>query len=192
MAYDNAIRSNWLAEQVIPELGKAFPFVAPLTRGNLLVTVGFPSSGARGRSEKIRPAELNRQWTGNEGEKDGMLSIHPIYFDRPRNVLAASLFGLAKHISARWGPSRVGLEKNGADIIATPEVEAKLAEIVALIPEPPSGYGVPFPVRQVSRGRLRRYTASGNCSNGEPHPVIRSASDTLNVTCQCGAAYILG
>ena len=116
------------------------------------------------------------------------------------NAMKALLFAAAKVTGgARWGPQRVGLEKQDDGVItATPTTQAKLDQILVEIGEPPAGFGLPFPVRQVERARLRLYVnATDYCTLSNPdgtskkHPKIRAASDDLNVTCQdCGNAYV--
>src|SRR5215475_1355366 len=153
--FDQAQRSLWLEEQLWNKLRDAFPTIKHLP-GEVLITVGYPSSGARGRSEKIRPAEFNNQWTGNPNEKM-FVSIHPNYFDTPRNAAKALLFGAAKRVNARWGPSHVGLDKNDDGSISeiSPSTSKQLDKVLADAGDPPQGFGIPFPVREVQRARLR-------------------------------------
>lgn len=190
--FDQAQRSLWLEDQLWPKLRSTFPTIGHLP-GEVLITVGYPSSGARGRSEKIRPAEFNSQWTGNPNEKM-FVSIHPNYFDTPRNAAKALLFGAGKQCSARWGASSVGLSKeDDGSITETPDTTSKLDKVMADVGEPPAGFGVAFPVREVQRARLRKYVCATNlCSDGiTKHPVIRAASDDLEVLCKtCGNAYV--
>ena len=196
--FDQASRSLWLEDQLWHKLRATFADISRIP-AEVLITVGYPSSGARGRSEKIKPAEINYQWTGNSNEKAAIF-IHPVYMDSPMNAMKALLFAAAKVTGgARWGPQRIGLEKqDDGGIMATPACQAKLDQILAEIGEPPAGFGMPFPVRNVDRARLRLYVnATKRCTaqdaNGEyvAHPKIRAASDTLNVTCQdCGNPYI--
>lgn len=190
--FDNAQRSIWLEQQLWPKLRDAFPALKVAFPAEVLITVGYPSSGARGRSEKIKPAEVSRQWQGNPNEKL-WIAVHPVYFDSTLNIAKAALFGLGKAISARWGPNEFGLHKrDDGEIEATPATTAKLGEIIADIGDPPAGYGVPFPVRNVQRARLRRYATVKACDKDKPHPIIRAASDTLQVECQkCGEKYKL-
>lgn len=196
--FDQASRSLWLEDQLWHKLRDTFPVVQGIP-AEVLITVGYPSSGARGRSEKIKPAEINYQWTGNANEKAAIF-IHPVYLDTPMNAMKALLFAAAKVTGgARWGPQRVGLEKqDDGSITATPATQAKLDQIITDIGEPPAGFGMPFPVRQVERARLRLYVNStSTCTvldaqgNNVKHPKIRAASDTLNCTCvDCGNPYI--
>jgi hypothetical protein len=196
--FDQASRSLWLEDQLWAKLRAAFPTLQAIP-AEVLITVGYPSSGARGRSEKIRPAEINYQWTGNSNEKAAIF-VHPVYMDSPMNAMKAILFGGSKVTGgARWGPRGVGLEKNDdGSITATPRTQAILDKIIVEIGEPPAGFGMPFPVRNVDRARLRLYVnATNTCTktdaNGDylAHPKIRAASDTLNVTCQdCGNPYV--
>lgn len=204
MAYDQANRSVWLAEQLWPRIRDAFPLLQRLPR-EALVTVGYPSSGARGRSDKIKPAEVNYQWHGNDNEKV-FISVHPVYFDNPLNVARAITFGAAKFHGARWGAQQVGIHKEtDGTLTCTAECTAKLEAIIKDAGDVPPGFGVAFPVRSVQRARLRKYVAgTAYCmdSNGDfmhdadnsvmRHAVIRAASDTLNVACaQCQVAYKL-
>src|ERR1700683_2933307 len=108
--FDQASRSLWLEDQLWHKLRDVFPQIRNIPQ-EVLITVGYPSSGARGRSEKIRPAEINYQWTGNANEKAAIF-IHPVYMDSPINAAKALLFAAAKvTMGARWGLSRVGLSK---------------------------------------------------------------------------------
>jgi hypothetical protein len=181
----------WLEDQLWPKLRQAFPDLVYLPE-HALITVGYPSSGARGRSDKIRPAEINRQWTGNQNEQV-FISIHPVYFDSPINIAKALVFQGMKHTrGARWGASHAGLEKHDDGTIeASALCQAKLDEVLKDVGEPPSGHGIAFPVRTVSRARLLKYIPSyWSCSDSTRHPVIRAASTTLDVKCtKCGAAY---
>jgi hypothetical protein len=192
--FDQAQRSLWLEDQLWPSLRKHFGPIAHLP-AEVLITVGYPSSGARGRSEKIKPAEFNSQWTGNPNEKM-FVSIHPVYFTTPRNAAKALLFGAAKRVGARWGVARVGLQKedNGDITEVDSATTAKLDAVLADVGEPPSGFGIAFPVREVQRARLRKYMCTTrNCTDvyATRHPVIRAASDTLEVVCKtCSSPYI--
>jgi hypothetical protein len=195
--FDQSIRSIWLREQLWPALRTKFPEIATLPE-EALITVGYPSSGARGRSEKIKPAEINSQWTGNANEKV-FISIHPVYFDSSVNMAKALLFQASKStMGHRWGPTRVGLSKrDDGTIDAEFNTQQKIDDIIKDIGEPPSGQGIAFPVREVSRARLRRYicdVAECNASGGgQKHPIIRAASDTLKVKCEhCGESYNAG
>lgn len=197
--FDQASRSLWLEDQLWHKLRDTFAELRSIP-AEVLITVGYPSSGARGRSEKIKPAEINYQWTGNANEKAAIF-IHPVYLDTPINTAKALVFAGAKAaIGARWGPSRVGLEKQSdGSITAEPATQAKLEAILAEIGEPPAGFGMPFPVRQVDRARLRLYVNSTDeCVNpvtGDvaKHPKIRAASDDLDVACRvCGNPYVKG
>lgn len=199
--FDQSVRSIWLRDQLWPKLRDAFPQIRALP-AEVLITVGYPSSGARGRSEKIKPCEINQQWVGNNNEQ-AFISINPVYFDTPLNMAKALLFQAGKVTGgARWGASRLGLtkEKDGT-LTATQECRMKIESIIADIGEPPSGHGVPFPIRDVQRARLRRYVCDvAECRNVqtssgvlERHPIIRSASDTLKVKCEhCGESYNAG
>ncbi len=198
MEFDKASRSLWLEDQLWHKLRDAFPSVQRIP-AEVLITVGYPSSGARGRSEKIRPAEVNYQWTGNANEKAAIF-IHPVYMDNPINAMKALLFAAAKATGgARWGAVHVGLAKlDDGTIQAEAATQAKLEAILADVGEPPAGFGLPFPVREVQRARLRKYAPSlQTCTVKKDdrhlsHPVIRAASDTLNAVCQdCGAKYTL-
>jgi hypothetical protein len=190
--FDQAQRSLWLEDQLWPALQKNFPNISHLP-SEVLITVGYPSSGARGRSEKIRPAELNRQWTGNPNEKM-FISIHPVYFDTPRNAAKALLFGAGKSTGARWGARSVGLEKHDdGSITESHETTRRLDVVLADVGDPPAGFGLAFPVRQVQRTRMEKYVcATKYCSDGiTRHPVGRAASQDWKITCStCGNAYV--
>lgn len=203
--FDQANRSVWLAEQLWPKLREQFDLIQRLP-AEALVTVGYPSSGARGRSEKIRPCEVNFQWQGNDNEKV-FLAVHPVYFDTPINVAKALLFGAAKWAGgARWGARHVGVHKSeDGTLTCTDSTQAKLDKIIVDCGDVPPGFGVAFPVRSVQRARLRKYVAekpwclddSGKYrkdsnDNAIKHPVLRIASDTATVACsECHIAYKL-
>jgi hypothetical protein len=196
--FDQSIRSIWLREQLWPALRNAFPQINRIPE-EALITVGYPSSGARGRSEKIRPCEVNTQWTGNQNEQV-FISIHPVYCDTSLNMAKAILFQAGKHtMGARWGARHLGLDKqDDGTLIANPNTQAKIEAVIADIGEPPSGHGVPFPVRDVQRSRLHEYRCEGECSFdygarlGHTHPRIRVASTVLEVNCKhCGGEYKL-
>jgi hypothetical protein len=197
--FDQASRSLWLEDQLWRKLRDAFPALHTIPQ-EVLITVGYPSSGARGQSSKIKPAEINYQWTGNANEKAAIF-IHPVYLDSPINAAKALIFAGAKvALGPRWGPSRVGLSKlDTGELVAEPETLAKLTAILDEIGEPPAGFGMPFPVRPVDRARLRLYVCmKAKCIDAtgtvlRAHPKIRAASDDLNVTCNdCGVAYVKG
>lgn len=196
--FDQAQRSIWLEDMLWHKLKDSFPTLRTLPT-EVLITVGYPSSGARGRSDKIKPAEVNYNWHGNPNEK-AFISIHPLYFDSVENAMKAVLFAASKFTGgARWGARNVGMTKESdGTLTVSAETAAILEKLKADIGEPPSGFGVAFPVRAVSRARLRKYVnATKLCapdSNGNdvPHPVIRAASDTLQVKCNsCGNDYSL-
>lgn len=195
--FDQTARCLWLEEQLWHKLRDVFPDIRSIPQ-EVLITVGYPSSGARGRSGKIKPAEINYQWTGNANEKAAIF-LHPVYMDKPINAAKALVFAAAKvAIGARWGPSRVGLSKlDDGTIEAEPGTQAKLQAVLDEIGEPPAGFGMPFPVRQVDRARLRKYACMKDkcfdASGAEigKHPIIRAASDDLHVTCKdCGVEYV--
>lgn len=196
--FDQAARSLWLEDQLWAKLRMAFPEIQSIP-AEVLITVGYPSSGARGRSEKIKPAEINYQWTGNSNEK-AALFIHPVYMDSPMNAMKALLFAAAKVcVGARWGAKHVGLHKyDDGSIEADANTQKKLEQILTDIGEPPAGFGIPFPVREVQRARLRLYVNSKvSCTVQDAtglykkHPKLRVASDDLNVVCaDCGNPYI--
>lgn len=197
MAFDQAARSLWLEDQLWHKLRATFPEIQKIP-AEVLITVGYPSSGARGRSDKIKPAEVNEQWTGNANEK-AAIYVHPVYMDTPMNAMKALLFAASKFTGgARWGAVRTGLTKHDdGSIEATPATQAKLDQIITDIGEPPAGFGLPYPVRQVERARLRLYVnATAKCidpqtGDSKPHPKIRAASDDLQVTCNvCGNPYV--
>jgi hypothetical protein len=194
--FDQSERSIWLNDSLWPKIRSEFGFHTLPEHG--LFTVGYPSSGARGRSDKIKPAEINYQWTGNPNEPFAVF-IHPVYFRSSEDVVKAIAFAAAKATRGnRWGAQHAGLCKHDdGTIVADATAQARIATILADVGEPPQGYGMPFPVREVQRARLRRYVCktfcigNGNGYNGK-HPIIRAASDTLEVVCkQCGEAYQL-
>ena len=195
--FDQASRSLWLEDQLWHKLRDNFQELRTIP-SEVLITVGYPSSGARGRSDKIKPAEINYQWTWNANEKAAIF-IHPVYMDTPLNAAKALVFAGAKvALGARWGPSRVGLEKHeDGSIEAEPTTQAKLEKILEEIGSPPAGFGMPYPVRQVDRARLRLYVCmKDKCIDAAgtelgKHPKIRVASDDLDVACnRCGVDYI--
>jgi hypothetical protein len=197
--YDQASRSLWLEDQLWRKLRDEFPQLQAIPQ-EVMITVGYPSSGARGQSSKIKPAEINYQWTGNANEKAAIF-VHPVYLDKPINAAKALLFAGAKvTLGARWGPSHVGLEKKDTgEIVATSATEAKLLKILEEIGDPPSGFGKPFPIRNVDRARLRLYVpATTRCLNPTTgdvlvHTKVRSANDNLQVACTvCGTPYVKG
>ena len=195
--FDQANRSLWL-ESLWTKLREEFGEIRHLPN-EVLITVGYPASGARGKSDKIRPCEFTNQWTGNANEK-AFLSVHPNYWDTPRNVAKAVLFGAAKQVSRRWGPARVGLNKGDDAVIneTLASTTAKLDKVLADLGEPPNGFGIPFPVRDVQRARLELYVCSvRDCTDGTRHGKVRAAatSGTVKVAlkCQdCGADYVKG
>jgi hypothetical protein len=196
--FDQSIRSIWLREQLWPALRAAFPQINRIPE-EALITVGYPSSGARGRSEKIKPCEINNQWQGNVNEQV-FISINPVYCDTSLNMAKAILFQSAKQtLGNRWGPSHIGLTKNpDGTIDAGPNTQSKIETVLADIGEPPSGHGVPFAVRDVQRTRLQEYRCSFTCSFdyggrlGHTHPRVRAASTVLSIKCEhCGEQYKL-
>lgn len=195
--FDQSSRTIWLNDSLWPKIREQFGFSTLPSHG--LFTVGYPSSGARGRSEKIKPAEINYQWTGNPNEPF-MVLVHPVYFDTPENVIKAIAFAAAKATrGARWGPSHVGLTKqDDGCITANHDAEVKIKAIMADVGDPPPGYGLPFPVKDVQRARLLEYRCESACTKdygarlGHTHPRIRIASPLSELLCSCcGAAYKL-
>lgn len=196
--FDQSIRSIWLREQLWPALRTAFPDINRIPE-EALITVGYPSSGARGRSEKIRPCEVNTQWTGNANEQV-FISIHPVYCDTSLNMAKAILFQAGKHVmGARWGARHLGLNKeDDGTLVAAPNTLAKIQTVLADIGEPPSGHGMAFPVRDVQRSRMLEYRCAGECTFdygarlGHTHPRIRAANPSMEVICKhCGGEYKL-
>lgn len=203
--FDQSARTIWLNDQLWKAVRRTWPQLQRLPEQGLL-TVSFPSSGARGASAKMKVAEVNFQWSGNSSEPF-MLAIHPVSFrgSTPReqavNVIKATAFAALKYCDgARWGAVRAGFTKqDDGSIDCTPEAQARIDAIIDDVGEPPAGYGNPFPVRQVERTRLRRYackekfcTATDSNSNRKPHPIIRAASDDSKFLCgECGGEYQL-
>jgi len=193
--FDQAQRSLWLEDQLWPKLREVFPELRRLP-SEVLITVGYPSSGARGRSEKIKPCEVNSNWQGNVNEK-AFLSVHPVYWDSARNVARALLFGAIKHTcGARWGATNAGLTKHDdGSITESSDCSAKLDKVMEDVGAPPAGFGIPFPVRVVQRARLRKYVPSvWTCivsgQDDKKHVVIRAATDDGEFNCaRCGVHY---
>jgi hypothetical protein len=180
--YDNSQRSMWL-EQGYIAICKQFGFEAK----QILIGASYPPAGARGALERVRPADFDTQWSGNDNEKDGFLSIHPMSFRSPLDALKAMLWAMARaNCGVRRGASRVGLHKEpDATITADPETQSKLKSILAEIGDPPAGFAEPFPVRKVSRSRMISYRCS--CASA---PAIHTSTSTLQATCGvCQTAY---
>ena len=183
--YDNSQRSLWL-EQGYTEICKRFGFDAK----NILIGASYPPAGARGALERVRPADFDTQWQGNDNEKDGFLSIHPLSF-KPANdtepaglsTLRAILWALTRtHNGVRHGASKVGLHKeDDATISATPETAAKLQQILDEIGAPPPGFAEPFPVKKVERSRMVTYVCG--CSGKKRYATSAKLNDTCN---DCG------
>lgn len=179
---DNSQRSMWL-EQGYAAICKSFGFEAK----QILIGASYPPAGARGALERVRPADFDSQWQGNDNEKDGFLSIHPISFRSPLDALKAMLWAMGRtNHGVRHGASKVGLHKEpDATITADPETQAKLEAILAEIGDPPAGFANPFPVKKVSRTRMVSYRCS--CASA---PAIHTSTSTLNATCGvCNTAY---
>lgn len=180
--YDNSQRSMWL-EQGYIAICKRFGFESK----QILIGASYPPAGARGALERVRPADFDTQWSGNDNEKDGFLSIHPMSFRTSIDALKAMLWamGRANH-GVRHGASRVGLHKEpNATITADPETQAKLESILTEIGEPPAGFAEPFPVKKVSRSRMISYRCS--CANA---PAIHTSTSTLAAQCTiCNTTY---
>lgn len=201
--YDQVQRTIWLNDQVWKAVRTAFPQLTRLPE-QVLITVGYPSSGARGASQKLKPAEINFQWTGNPTEQ-AMILLHPVQLqgttprEQAERAIKALAFGGLKYVDgARWGAVRAGLTKNDdGTISASAEAQAKIDSVIADVGEPPAGYGVPFPTRTIQRTRMRKYVCTtklcdddGN-GNFPKHPVIRAADDQLKVKCEvCGNPYV--
>lgn len=161
--YDNSQRSMWL-EQAYTAICKSFGFEAK----NILIGASYPPAGARGALERVRPADFDTQWSGNDNEKDGFLSIHPMAFKTPLDAMKAILWALGRtHHGVRHGATKVGLHKEpDATITADAETQAKLDAIHAEIGDPPAGFAEPFPIRQRSQ-RGRMVTFACHCSGGK-------------------------
>lgn len=189
--FDQAQRSMWLEDQLWHRLRDTFPPLHALPT-EVLITVGYPSSGARGRSSKIKPAEVNTQWVGNPNEK-AFISIHPVYFDTVENAMKAVLFAAAKATGgARWGAAKCGIDKlDDGSLVATPDTQIKLDALRTEIGDPPAGFGMPFPVRTVQRSRLRKYVADvAKCPSGGIHSPHRVAADDAMFECSaCHTTY---
>jgi hypothetical protein len=202
--YDQVNRTIWLNDQMWRAVRTAFPQLQRLP-AEVLITVGYPSSGARGASQKLKPAEINFQWTGNPTEK-AMILLHPVQLqgatprEQAERAIKALAFGGLKYVDgARWGAVRAGLTKNDdGTVSASPEAQAKIDAVIADVGEPPAGYGVPFPTRTVMQTRMRKYVCStAKCSvqdsngNDVKHPVIRAATDSGDFVCgTCGNPYV--
>jgi hypothetical protein len=173
----------WL-EQAYVAVCKSFGFEAK----QVMIGASYPPAGARGALERVRPADFDTQWKGNDNERDGFLSIHPLSFRTPLDALKAMLWamGRANH-GVRHGATRVGLHKEpDATITADAETDAKLRGILAEIGDPPAGFAEPFPTRSTNRSRMISYRCS--CAKA---PAIHTSTSTLNATCgNCTTAYV--
>ena len=180
--YDNAQRSLWL-EQLDARICLEFPVGGD--KKNVLITVSYPPSGARGALERVRPADMDFQWHGNDNEKDGFIAIHPIAFrEGAIGAAKAVLYARARYTyGVRWGLSHVGLHKNDdATLTASPDTLAKLQAILTEIGDPPAGAAEPFPVRKVARGRMVKYSCG--CT------AVHCGSAKLDATCdKCGNKF---
>lgn len=188
--YDNTQRTLWM-EQAYTGICKDFGFEPK----NILIGPSYPAAGARGALERVRPADFDTQWTGNDNEKDGFLAIHPIAF-KPADsndptglsVLRAILWSLGRtHHGVRHGATKVGLTKNhDATISADPETDAKLRAILQQVGDPPPGFAEPFPVKKVQRSRMVTYVCS--CAGRKRY----ATSAKLNDTClDCGSPCVV-
>jgi hypothetical protein len=186
--FDNSQRSMWL-EQAYVAICKRYGYDAK----NILIGASYPPAGARGALERVRPADFDTQWRGNDNEKDGFLSIHPLSFKPVGNeavglsTLRATLWALARtHHGVRHGAARVGLSKNDdATLSADAETTAKLQSILDEIGPPPSGYSEPFPVRKVQRTRMVTYVCA--CAKDNRFTATNRNKD---VTCnKCGVQF---
>lgn len=197
--FDNASRSLFLENQLWPALREEFPALKQLPK-EALVQVGYPSTGARGKSSKMKPCEINKQWTGNPNEPV-MISVHPVQFqgkdekERAFNVAKALAFGALKHTSGfRWGAVREGLNKEeDGTITADANCTKRLERVLEQCGELPAGYGLNFPVRQVQATRARMYWAPrGTKADGSAcsHTKVRTANDNWRGACiDCGTVY---
>ena len=187
--YDNSQRSLWL-EQGYTAICKAFGFEAK----NILITASYPSAGARGALERVRPADFDTQWAANDNEKDGFLAIHPLSF-KPADAaeplglapLRAILWAMGRtHHGVRHGAAKVGLTKNhDATISADSETDAKLRSILAEVGAPPAGFAEPFPVKKVQRSRMVTYAC--HCAGVK----FYATSAKIVATCQnCGKQFM--
>jgi hypothetical protein len=180
--YDNSQRSMWL-EQGYIALCKSFGF----EQKQILIGASYPPAGARGDLSRVRPADFDTQWSGNDNEKDGFLSIHPMSFRTPLDALKAMLWAMGRaHHGTRHGATRVGLHKEpNATITADSETEVKLQSILSEIGDPPAGFAEPFPVKAVNRTRMISYRCS--CPSA---PAIHTSTPTLTATCNtCNTVY---
>jgi hypothetical protein len=173
--YDDTQRTLWL-DQLKTELARAFGFDDNGER----ITVSYPSAGARGALERVRPADYDEQWRSETGEKIGSYQIHPIAMRTPMDAAKAALWAMARfHHGVRHGQSKVGLHKEpDATITADAETEAKLQSILNQIGEPPKGFGEPFPVKKVQRTRMVTYVC--RCAGGK----VYATSAKRQMTCQ--------
>jgi hypothetical protein len=187
--FDNSQRSMWL-ETAYTAMCKRFGFAEQ----RILIGASYPPAGARGDLSRVRPADFDRQWRGNDNEADGFLSIHPISFRSPNDCLKAMLWALGRTRGARHGAAGVGLHKEpDATITASDDTQAKLDAILAEVGNPPAGFAEPFPVRQTTRGRMVAYSCG--CASakqkGRGKLTIYSASSNVNAACgDCGQAFV--
>jgi hypothetical protein len=188
--YDNTQRSLWL-EQAYTEVCKSFGFEAK----NVFIGASYPAAGARGDLSRVRPADFDTQWRGNDNERDGFFALHPISF-KPKDAndplglstMRAILWSLGRtHHGVRHGASKVGLSKNpDATITADVETDSKLRAILETIGPPPPGHAEPFPVRKTNRSRMVTYL----CQCTRDNKIIATNRDK-DATCnKCGASFV--
>lgn len=172
--YDNSQRSLWL-ETLYTAMCKSFGF----DQKSILIGASYPPAGARGDLSRVRPADFDTQWRGNDKEKDGFLSIHPMSFRTPIDCAKAMLWALARaNAGVRRGAQRYGLSKNpDATIDANNGTESKLKAILSEVGDPPAGFAEPFPVRKVSRGRMVPYSCGSGCKFYGTHRQIDATCD---------------
>ncbi len=137
----------------------------------LFVSVSYPPAGAHRR----QPANLDHQWTGNPNETHGFLAINPAAVKNTLGAAKAILWGLLGTSAAR---RQLGLVRgDNGDIIAPPDIEAALQNIIQEVGELPPGHGQPPPP-----GRTRTKTYLCACP-GPAGKVYRNTNTPLRALC---------
>lgn len=180
----NSIRTKWLEKAWLLVL-KEFELKAP---AKVQISFGFCASGNRKSSatgrQTLGQCSTDLVRNGDKSEKQCLISIHPVNFKNPVDVLlimtheaihATGANGHGKEFSTL--AKEVGFDKPWTQPHPTPELTERIGKLLEGIGDFPEGWGDLTPSKPKQTTRMLKFTCPV-C--GE---IIRSANEKLSVIC---------
>jgi len=187
----NSVRTKWL-EKAWLTLKSKFGLDAP---DKVQISFGFCASGNRKSSatgrQTLGQCTNDLIQNGDKTEKQALVSVHPVNFKSPVDVLLVMLHemihatGINNHRKEfSTLAAGVGFTKPWTQPHPTPELAQRLGGMLEQIGDFPEGWGDLPPSKPKQTTRMLKYECPV-CSE-----IIRSANDKLNAICgKCESAF---